>query len=309
MNLRKPKFWDYRKPNLISFLLWPISLVIQILALLKHKSNNRINNIKTICIGNIYVGGTGKTSLAIRINEILSKEKFKTCFIKKYYKNQIDEQRLLKNHGKLFCKKKRIEALDQAVKEKYDIAIFDDGLQDYSINYDLKIICFNNKNWIGNGMTIPSGPLRENIKILRKFDQLFLNGNNENLYEIEKKILSLNPKINIHKGKYTPVNLDKFELNSKYIAFSGIGNHQTFIEMIRKYGFNVIKDFEFPDHYSYSAEDIEKMLNSSKKLGCKIVTTEKDYQRLHAKMKTEIQFIKTTLVFENEKELVNAILN
>ncbi len=309
MNLRKPKFWDYRKPNLISFLLWPISLVIQILVLLKYKSNNKINNIKTICIGNIYVGGTGKTSLAIKINEILSKKKLKTCFVKKFYKNQIDEQKILKNHGKLFCSKKRIEALNQAIKEKYDIAIFDDGLQDYSINYNLKLICFNNKNWIGNGMTIPSGPLRESIKILKKFDHIFLNGNNENLSEIEKKILLINPKINIHKSKYVPVNLDKFQLKNKYIAFSGIGNHQTFIEMIRENGFNVIKDFEFADHYSYRNEDIEKILNYSKKLGCKIVTTEKDYERLQTKLHAEIKFIKTKLVFEDEKKLVNAILN
>ena len=82
------------------------------------------------------------------------------------YKNQIDEQKILRKNGKLFLSSKRLNALEEAQNENYDIAILDDGLQDRSIIYDKSIVCFNNLNWIGNGMTIPSGPLRENIKNL-----------------------------------------------------------------------------------------------------------------------------------------------
>ena len=59
--------------------------------------------------------------------------------------------------------KKRLNAINKAEEEGYDTAILDDGLQDKSIYYDITFVCFNNVNWIGNGMTIPSGPLRENI--------------------------------------------------------------------------------------------------------------------------------------------------
>ena len=95
------------------------------------------------------------------------------------------------------------------------------------------------------------------------------------------KYLKINPKINIHFGKYEPINLNEFNKNDKYFVFSGIGNHQTFISMIKKNGFNILKDLEFPDHYKYKKKDIEKIINlEAKKLNCKIITTEKDYFKI-----------------------------
>ena len=130
MNLKKPKFWDYKKPNILAYLLLPISYLIEFLKLFKKKSNFKLSKIKSICVGNIYLGGTGKTSLSIKINEILTKKKIKSCFIKKFYSNQIDEQRLLENRGKLFTSSKRLDALNLAEIEGYEVAILDDGLQD-----------------------------------------------------------------------------------------------------------------------------------------------------------------------------------
>ena len=90
MNLKKPKFWDYKSPNIFAYFLLPIALLIQLKKLFESRSKLEISKIKTICIGNIYIGGTGKTSLSIKINEILNKRNIKSCFIKKYYKDQID---------------------------------------------------------------------------------------------------------------------------------------------------------------------------------------------------------------------------
>ncbi len=187
MNLKKPKFWDYKKPNIFAYLLYPISLLIKIINYSKSKQLQKKFKIKTICVGNIYVGGTGKTSLCIKINEILQKKKIKSCFIKKFYSNQMDEINLLEKSGKIFSSSKRVDAIRQAENENYEVAIIDDGLQDKSINYDLKLLCFNNINWIGNGMTIPSGPLREDIDELKKYDHIFLNGNLENVEKLKKK--------------------------------------------------------------------------------------------------------------------------
>ena len=307
MNLKKPDFWTYDKPNFYAYLLSPISILIQILSLLKF-TNKTKPKIKTICIGNIYLGGTGKTSLSLKINEILKNKNFKPCFVKKFYKNQIDEQKILRKNGKLFLSSKRLNALEEAQNENYDIAILDDGLQDKSIIYDKNIVCFNNLNWIGNGMTIPSGPLRENIKNLKKYNNVFLNGNLENLEMLKSKLLKINPELIIHVGKYVALNINEFSRNDNYLVFSGIGNHQTFISMIKKYHLNIKKDIEFPDHYKYSIADIDKILKEAENLNCKILTTEKDFLRLNYKNLSKINFIKSELKILDENKLIKSLL-
>ena len=308
MKLKKPKFWDYKRPNIYAYILYPISFLIEIItSLIKIKPKKF--KIKTICIGNIYLGGTGKTSLCIKIGQILKNKNIKSCFVKKFYKNQIDEQKLLKKNGKLFLSSNRIQAISEAEYQNYDVAIIDDGLQDKSILYDTRIVCFNNINWIGNGMTIPSGPLRENINKIKKYNHVFLNGNLENLEEIKNQIIKINPKISIHLGKYEPTNLNEFEKDREYIVFSGIGNHKTFISMLKIYGFKISKDHEFPDHYNYSNYDIENILREANNLGYNILTTEKDYIRLNKKYLNKIKFIRTELKIIDENKFLNFIID
>jgi tetraacyldisaccharide 4'-kinase len=309
MNLKKPKFWDHKKPNILAYLLVPVSFLLKLIKLFKIKSKIKKSKIKTICVGNIYLGGTGKTSLSIKINEILSEKKIKTCFIKKYYSDQLDEQKLLESRGKLFISSKREDAINLATNEGYEIAILDDGLQDNSISYDLCFVCFNNLNWIGNGLTIPAGPLRENINNLKNYEHVFLNGNLENLDNIKKHIYKINSNINLYIGKYVPLNINEFNKDSKYLVFSGIGNHKTFVSMLKDYGINVVKDIEFPDHYKYTNYDVKKVINLSNDLGCKIITTEKDYLRLDEDKFDNINFIKSELKILDEEKLITTILN
>ena len=308
MNLKKPKFWDYKKPNIYSYLLIPIAKFLQLISNLKKKSNPKKFKIKTICIGNIYLGGTGKTSLAIKINKILNKKNIKSCFIKKKYSNQNDEQKLLNNYGKLFVALNRADAIKQAEKENYDVAILDDGLQDKSIVYDLSFVCFNNLNWIGNGMTIPAGPLREDINNLQYYNNIFLNGNLENLEKLKKEIYKINPNLNIYLGKYEPLNLNEFEIEKNYFLFSGIGNHQTLVSMLKNKGLKIIKDIEFPDHYEYTKTDISNILIEAKNLECQIITTEKDYFRLHNNNLHKFKIIKSELKIIDEDNFVKSLI-
>ena len=307
MNLKKPKFWDYEKANIYAYLLYPISLLVKFIKffLITRPKNFKL---KTICVGNIYLGGTGKTSLSIKIKKILEKRKIKACFVKKFYSNQADEQILLKNNGKVFLSSSRIEALKQAELENYDVAILDDGLQDKSIHYDISLVCFNNINWIGNGLTIPAGPLREDINNLKNYNHIFLNGNLENLDILKKHILKINSKINIHLGKYLPTNLDEFNKDDEYLIFSGIGNHNTFVSMMKNYGFKIVKDLEFPDHYEYKNSDIKKILELANKFNYKIITTEKDYLRLEYTNTNQIKFIKSDLQIIDEDNFIRAII-
>ena len=308
MNLKKPKFWNFKNPNFFSYLLYPISLIIILINSLKNRSNKKKFKIKTVCIGNIYLGGTGKTSLSIKLNKILYEKNFKSCFIKKFYKNQIDEQKLLKNNGKLFMASKRIDAIQQAENENYDIAILDDGLQDNSIKYDVSFVCFNNFNWIGNGMIIPSGPLRENIKSLKKYNHVFINGNLENIDQLTKEILKINPNLIIHLGKYEIINLNEFRKDEKYLIFSGIGNHETFVSMFKKAQLNVLKEIEFPDHYNYEKKDIDKIISEASDLNCTIVTTEKDYLRMNDTYLDKIKVIKSELKIIDEDKFIKSII-
>ena len=308
MNLKKPKFWDQKKPNILAYLLLPVSYLFQLLKLFKIKTQLKNSNIKTIVIGNIYLGGTGKTSLSIKINEILIKRKIKACFVKKFYLNQYDEQKLLESRGKLFTSSNRIEAINLAENEGFEVAILDDGLQDNSIKHDLKFVCFNNINWIGNGFTIPAGPLRENISNLKNYKHVFLNGNLENLDDIKRYLYKINPNLNLHVGKYVPLDIKKFNKDINYLVFSGIGNHESFISMLKEYKLNIIKDIEFPDHYKYKSHDIDKILKLSKDLNCQIITTEKDYFRLNNEKIDNINFIRSELKILDEEKLISTIL-
>ena len=250
---------------------------------------------------------TGKTSLSIELNKILNNKNIKSCYVKKFYKNQTDEQKILKNKGKLFLSNERARAIKLAEEENYEVAILDDGLQDRSIEYFSEIVCFNSINWIGNGLTIPAGPLRENINNLKRYKNIFINGNSENIDEIKSEIKKINPQINIHLGKYNPLNLNEFNLNDKYIVFSGIGNHSTFVSMLNLNGLKIIKDFEYPDHYQYEKEDIDKILSQAENLNCKVITTEKDYVRLDKIYSNKIKFLKSELKIIDKEKFMRCI--
>ena len=308
MKLKKPKFWDYKKPSFFSYLLLPLSITIGLIAKINSKPKYPNSKIKTICVGNIYIGGTGKTSLTIKIKEILDKNNIKACFIKKFYPNQTDEQKLLSKNGTLFSNLKRITALDEAISEGFEVAIFDDGLQDNSIKYNMEIVCFNNLNWIGNGLTLPSGPLRESINNLKFYENVFLNGNEESLIAIKDQIKKINPNININSGKYTPLNIGEFDKDQNYLVFSGIGNHKTFVEMLKNNKLKIVSDLEYPDHYQYSKRDFDEIIINAKKFNAHIITTEKDYLRLENFNRNEILYVKSSLDISDEKSLTNKLL-
>ena len=101
MKIKKPNFWDNKQPNYLAYLLLPFTLPIIInnffLNLKKTRKNNKIISI---CVGNIYVGGTAKTPLTIKIYQILKNLNLNIAVIKKFYKDQIDEQKFIEKYAK-----------------------------------------------------------------------------------------------------------------------------------------------------------------------------------------------------------------
>ena len=165
--------------------------------------------------------------------------------------------------------KKRLDAINKAIDNAKDVVIFDDGLQDRNIDYDLKIVCFKKNNWIGNGQLIPSGPLREKVESLKNYDVVFLNGKNNSSVNIEETILKINSKIRIFNSNYEIKNLDKLDKNSNYFIFSGIGDPSSFKEILIENNINVIKEKIFPDHYTYKKDDVNNIFEEAKKVNAK----------------------------------------
>ena len=304
MKVKRPIFWD--SLNFISLLLLPFSLITIIFNFFKSLSLKKYFKIKIICVGNIYLGGTGKTPLVLKINDML-KYKFKTVFIKKKYIDQIDEQNILSKYGNLICLSFRDIALRIAEKKNYQLAILDDGLQDKSLNYDISIACFNSSELVGNGLVLPAGPLRERITNILNYDLAFLNGEKNNK-SFEKTLKRLNPNLKIFRAKYTPRNLESFKFKNNFLVFSGIGNPLEFQQTLKKYNFKIKKIITFPDHYKYKNSDINNIKNMAKSNKLKIITTEKDYNRLSNIQKKNIQFLKIGLKIEKEKEFKNFLL-
>ena len=310
MNLKKPSFWDFKKPNLLSYFLLPLTLPIIIrnffFTTLKKK---KFTEIKTICVGNIYLGGTGKTPLCIKIYEILKEKNLNVATVKKFYEKQKDEQLLLQKKTTNITANTRKEAVLESIKKKHAILIFDDGLQDSQIDYDKKLVCFKSDNWIGNGQIIPAGPLREKISSLKRFDAIFLNGNKDYNKELKEKILRINSNIKIFQTNYKISDINKYDLNSEYLIFSGIGEPKDFKKLLIKNGFKIKKEIIFSDHFEYTSKEINKILDLAKNENLKILTTEKDYMKLSQSLNKEISFLDIDLEIENKKELINFLLN
>ncbi len=294
MILKQPNFW--KKKNFISFLLYPLSTITLSINFLKKFSFKNHFKIKTICVGNLNVGGTGKTSLVIELNKLLNK-RLKTVFIKKNYSNQKDEFNLLKKRGKIISANDRINALKIAEK-KFDVAILDDGLQQKNIKYDLKIVCINSSEGLGNNFLLPAGPLRENIDELKNYDIVFFNGFKENK-KLKKKIKELNKDLKIFDAIYEPINIKKYNLKKNFLFFCGIGNPHEFENTLKKLKFKVKKKIIFPDHYSISNKTINNLKKLAYKKKLSIITTEKDFLRLTKKQQKNVNFLKVKLKIKN----------
>ena len=195
----------------------------------------------------------------------------------------------------------------KSIKEKYDILVFDDGLQETKIDFDIKLVCFKSKIWIGNGQLVPAGPMRERISSLKRFDAVFLNGSSGNFEKIEKQIKNINLDIKIFKTFYKILNIQTFNLESKYLIFSGIGDPSSFKDILVENKFNVTREMVFPDHYEYSLNDLKKIRNIAKNEKLKIITTEKDFMKIPQEFKKEINFLTIDLIIQNERELIKLL--
>jgi tetraacyldisaccharide 4'-kinase len=306
MNFKKPKFWDHSGLSFWSIILYPFSLlflfaslVIRILKIQKKFP------IPIICVGNIYVGGTGKTPLTKEIFQITKSLGKNPAFIKKYYSYLDDEINMLQKTGKTFFLNRRKDSIEALIKNGYNLAILDDGFQYLSIYKNFNIVCFNQKQWTGNHFVIPAGPLREKLSALKRADCILINGNKDT--KIENQIYKVNKSAKIFYSKYKALDIDRFK-EKKICAFAGIGNPSNFFELLKENNLNLVNKFSFSDHHDYSYTEIENMVKKFN--DCILLTTEKDYCRipLDSILKGfKIEYLKIRLEIENKDNFIKLI--
>ena len=305
IKLTKPKFWD-KKIGYISIILFPFSLIYIYLNYLRKKFTViKKFQIPIICVGNIYIGGTGKTPTSIFLANELNKLNKKTVILRKFYKNHKDEYSLIKKKfNNLIVRIDRLDAINEAEKSRYDVAILDDGLQDYRIKKTLNIVCFHSNQLIGNGLVLPSGPLREKLSNLKNAEIVLINGDKNKNFE--SKILNINNKLEIFYSFYKPLNLYQFR-NKKLLAIAGIGNPENFFQLLTDHDLEIYKKIIFPDHYEFSKTEIENILNEAENKGCQIIMTEKDYFKVQNYKLEKINYLKVSLEIKNKEKFLKKV--
>ena len=306
IKITKPKFWDYKRRSLISILLLPLSLVTLSIIFLRKKLIKKKNfKIPIICVGNIYIGGTGKTPASITIAKELSNIGKKTAILRKYYSSHSDEHNQIKNYfNNLITCKNRSAGIKEAENKGYETVILDDGFQDYSIAKNLSIICFHQNQLIGNGLILPSGPLRENLDALKNANIILINGKKDKNFEEE--LLKINQYLEIFYAHYKPENIDEFKDN-ELLALAGIANPENFFMMLEKNNLKVREKLIYPDHYKFSKIEVQKIINKAHKKKLKLIMTEKDFFKLKKFNLPQINYLKVSYQILNKTSLINKI--
>jgi len=317
IKLLYPKFWSHRGP--ISTLLTPISWLYRALGFIRKLIAKPIRfNAKVICIGNITVGGNGKTQIVESLAKYYRNKKSILVITKGYAsslktaqlvssddlsKDIGDESKLLSEYVTVIATKK-IKYLPSYVnKIKPEIIIFDDGLQNPHFIKDCKILVIDNIRGTGNGQIFPAGPLRIQSEVaIRECDAIIEIGNNIKEYSLIQNAVLSNKKP-IFKAKIKLIS--KLKKQNEYFAFSAIGNPNRFFDTLREGGANIKYTQIFPNHHQFTQNDIVKLKNIAQKNNYTLITTKKDYVKIHNT--TNIECAIVNVVFENQMEFIKKI--
>ena len=295
--LKTPQFW-YKKniqSKIKSFILFPLSILwVLIDEFKRYFSKTYKSKLKVVCIGNLTVGGTGKTPFSIYTYKLLKNLGYNPVFLTRGYgglkKGPIevnsshhfqdigDESILLSKVGTTIVSRNRSLGAKFIEKHKYkfDVIIMDDGLQNYQLKQDIKFLLVDKKLKLGNGYCLPAGPLRQPIRRgLNNIDKIILTGENHK----NEKDLFKSYDISVIISNIKTTSLPKVK-KEKLLAFCGLANPNKFFDTLKKNGYEISFTRKFPDHYVYKKNDINNLILDANNRKLKLITTEKDYVKI-----------------------------
>ena len=324
--MHQPKFWKTK--NIISHVLMPLSVIFLFLGKIKNLfEKNYKSKIPVICVGNITIGGSGKTPTVLYIANLLNKLNYKSIILLKGYGGTLtkptkvgpkhtsrevgDEAILHSKYNETWICRSRWKAIKNIEQiNKGNLILMDDGIQNKSVLQDLKILVFDGNEGIGNGRVIPSGPLREKFeKGLKDIDFAIIIGEDRN--SISKKILSINSRIKIFKSIFEPdINTINYLKGKNIVAFSGIGFPKKFFATLKDKKLNLIEKISFQDHHRYQQSELEDLIKISTSKNGQLVTTEKDFVKINEidqSLNKQITQLPVRLKVFKEKELIEEL--
>ena len=307
--------------RLVSFILIPISLLYLLFFYLiaLFKTEEKIDT-PVICVGNINVGGTGKTSFLLKIVNNLKNNKKNICVLLKGYGGKKtafkkvslndsaalvgDEAILYSNHVPTYISNNRSLAIKKIFYDlSPDFILLDDGFQDRSLYKDKNILMGNGDRGFENRLCLPAGPLRELIKPALKRAQFFIIVGDD---KTRIKSMCKNIEIDTLTASIEPLYIDK---NKKYLAFSGIGNNQSFFDTLINNNCTVLKTVEFPDHHFFSENELNNLKKTALDNHLSLITTEKDFVRIPREQRKGIECLKVEINLPNMDEFMHKLIN
>lgn len=276
----------------LRFALWPLSLLFSLITwfrrLLFRVGLKKVVKlpVPVIIVGNITVGGSGKTPTVIYLIELLRKHGLKPGVISRGYGVEIDGVRAVmpgdsaasvgdepamivsRTQVPMVVGVKRVDAA-KALLAKFDVDIIisDDGLQHYQLGRDIELVILDGERRLGNGMLLPAGPLREGAWRLQSVDHVLVNGGSALQQEVQ---------MTLHPSAWLPVSIEHNASTppteaSSLVAMAGIGNPQRFFDTLTAQGYQLEQTQVFDDHSAYSESVLTELTN-----GRILAMTEKD---------------------------------
>jgi tetraacyldisaccharide 4'-kinase len=270
--------------------------------------------VPVVCIGNLTVGGAGKTPTAIAIARRLAAAGRKPVLVSRGYRGRLggpvrvdprihsaaevgDEPLLLAEAAPTIVAKDRLAGVRAAVDLGAGIVVLDDGFQDPRLVHDLALVVVDGAAGFGNSRVLPAGPLREPVAAgLARADAVVVIGDGR--IDTDRPLL---------RARLVPDEASLRFRGAKVLAFAGIGRPEKAFATLREIGADVVASHGFPDHHAYDEDDVARLVEEAARLGAEPVTTRKDWVRLPASAKPLISVVDVDLVFADEHAVAHRL--